>query len=302
MWGSAGTATAIWDFATEPLYIGEPMNRNNPPDCIDPGTSGSFMLPIFENNPAWSGGVLYSSIWFSVEVPAITSGYLTLRVQCHIAEGGEAPGSWEPQYMSDVSTFVDGFRCDADFWIDPDPDPVDNVLILEHTVSRDEGTCNPVMAAGGYIDYGEFTGIIVDIIVHDTPAPPVGGARLSNCFIPDHNSPMPDPPTWDLEPTANSPWSIIMTATQGIDRSNVQYYFEETSGNPGGTSSDWQTSRTYANQFLTPQTQYTYRVKMRDMSPQFNATDWSSPASATTTEIPSGDCPDGCGYFPCPVA
>ncbi|MHC5061354.1 MAG: lamin tail domain-containing protein [Planctomycetota bacterium] len=252
------------------------------------------MLPIFEDNPAWSGGVLYSSIWFSVEVPAITSDYLTLRVQCHIAEGGEAPGSWEPQYMSDVSTFVDGFRCDADFWIDPAPDPVDNVLILEHTVSRDEGACNPIMAAGGYIDYGEFTGIIVDIIVHDTPAPPENGPRVSDCFIPDTESPTPDPATWEIEPVADGPWSITMTATEGSDRSNIKYYFEETSGNQGGTSSSWQSSNSYTDQFLNPQTQYTYRVRMRDMSPNQNTGDWSTPlASATTDEIPSGECPDG---------
>ena len=52
-WGNTGTATAVWEFDTEPL-MGEPWTQNNPPDCID-NVSGSFLLPIFD--PSWADGM-----------------------------------------------------------------------------------------------------------------------------------------------------------------------------------------------------------------------------------------------------
>ena len=108
---------------------------------------------------------------------------------------------------------------------------------------------------------------------------------------PDTDPPTPDPPTWDSPPAAAGPWSINMTANSGTDPSGIQYYFEETSGN-GGHSSGWQSNNSYTDQFLTPQAQYTYRIKMRDLSPQLNVTGWSDPCSATTDELPTIECPD----------
>jgi hypothetical protein len=56
-----------------------------------------------------------------------------------------------------------------------------------------------------------------------------------------------------------------MTATTGSDDSGpVEYFFDETSGNPGGTDSGWQTSATYTDSGLDADTQYTYTVQMRD--------------------------------------
>jgi len=72
-----------------------------------------------------------------------------------------------------------------------------------------------------------------------------------------------------------------MTATTGSDPSGpVQYYFDETTGNPGGTDSGWQTSATYNDTGLNAGTQYTYRVQMRDAIP--NTGSWSTSQSATT--------------------
>ena len=84
----------------------------------------------------------------------------------------------------------------------------------------------------------------------------------------------------------DGPLSISIVANTGADPSGVQYYFEETSGNEGGISSGWQTDNNYTNHFLNPQTQYTYRVKMRDQSSQLNETGWSDPFSVTTGDIP----------------
>ena len=109
---------------------------------------------------------------------------------------------------------------------------------------------------------------------------------------PDEDPPTPNPPTWASPPAADGPWAITMTATTGTDPSGVQYYFEETTGQ--GNSSGWQSSSSYTDQFLNSETQYSYRIRMRDLSPQLNVTGWSTPpASAITDEIPTGECPDG---------
>ena len=74
-----------------------------------------------------------------------------------------------------------------------------------------------------------------------------------------------------------------MTATTGSDASGpVEYYFDETSGNPGGSDSGWQTSPSYTDTGLSPSTQYTYTVQMRDSAPMPNVGTASSPANATT--------------------
>jgi hypothetical protein len=78
---------------------------------------------------------------------------------------------------------------------------------------------------------------------------------------PDTDPPTPDPATWAVVPSADSDTAISMTAATGSDASPpVEYYFEETSGNPGGSDSGWQTSASYTDTGLTGSTQYTYRV------------------------------------------
>ena len=59
----------------------------------------------------------------------------------------------------------------------------------------------------------------------------------------------------------------IMRATPGSDPTGyVEYYFEETSGSPGGTTSGWQLSPRYLDMDLVLEETYSYRVKMRDRS------------------------------------
>lgn len=97
---------------------------------------------------------------------------------------------------------------------------------------------------------------------------------------PDTTPPTPDPMTWQTVPYATGSTSISMTATTASDVSGVEYYFECTAG--GGNDSGWQDSPTYEDTGLQPDTQYTYRVKARDKSPNLNETAYSSTASATT--------------------
>jgi alpha-galactosidase len=99
---------------------------------------------------------------------------------------------------------------------------------------------------------------------------------------PDETPPAPDPITWAAVPAAQGTGAITMTATTATDPSGVEYYFTETTGNPGGSDSGWQDSAAYTDTGLDPDTQYTYTVKARDKSAAQNETAPSSTASATT--------------------
>jgi hypothetical protein len=72
-----------------------------------------------------------------------------------------------------------------------------------------------------------------------------------------------------------------MRATPGRgDFEPIEYFFDETSGNPGGASSGWTTNPVYTDTSLEPGTSYTYTVKMRNALGQ--AGNASLPFSATT--------------------
>ncbi len=96
----------------------------------------------------------------------------------------------------------------------------------------------------------------------------------------DFDPPAPDPMTWSLLPAATGPNSIAMTAATAADLSGVEYSFECTAG--GGHSTGWQDSSTFEDTGLQPETRYSYRVMVRDKSPNANETVWSGVASATT--------------------
>ncbi|MHC4152723.1 MAG: CotH kinase family protein, partial [Planctomycetota bacterium] len=110
---------------------------------------------------------------------------------------------------------------------------------------------------------------------------------------PDTSPPSPATATWQAAPQAISFNKISMIATEASDASDVEYYFDETSGNTGGTDSEWQSSNSYEDTGLSPETQYTYQVKTRDLSPYQNEGTPSSSASATTAYVEFNNCPDG---------
>ncbi|MHC4215457.1 MAG: hypothetical protein ACYSWP_19005, partial [Planctomycetota bacterium] len=100
--------------------------------------------------------------------------------------------------------------------------------------------------------------------------------------VPDTDPPTPDPMTWATLPYSTGSSSIAMVATTATDASGVEYYFDETSGNPGGSDSVWQDGTFYEDTGLQADTTYTYTVKARDKSTNHNENGVSTAESATT--------------------
>lgn len=118
----------------------------------------------------------------------------------------------------------------------------------------------------------DFAAITVDGAVIDT---------FTLHHVNDTAAPTPNPTMWASLPQATSYDSISMTASiTADDYYGVQYYFECTAG--PGHNSGWQNSQTYVDTGLDASTTYTYRVKVRDLSPNRNEAAWSSVGSATT--------------------
>ncbi len=105
----------------------------------------------------------------------------------------------------------------------------------------------------------------------------------------DTAAPIPNPMTFASAPSATSSSSIAMTATTALDgqSSPVQYFFDETSGNAGGSDSAWQASTSYTDSGLSPLTSYSYTVSARDAVG--NTTAASAAGNATTPDVPSSN-------------
>ncbi len=102
----------------------------------------------------------------------------------------------------------------------------------------------------------------------------------------DTSPPDPSPMKWASElekPHAISSSSIRMTAkTATDDTPPVYYYFECTTD--GDANSGWQTDPNYTATGLSPETQYTFRVKARDNTAAHYETQYSVSAFAITPE------------------
>jgi hypothetical protein len=109
---------------------------------------------------------------------------------------------------------------------------------------------------------------------------------MANGSGPDVTPPSPNPASFASPPAADGDSAMRMVATPGTDASGpIEYFFSETSGNPGGSDSGWQVSTSYSDDGLAPATQYSYTVAMRDALGNVGTA--SSPASAST---PGGPC------------
>jgi len=134
------------------------------------------------------------------------------------------------------------------------------------------------------VDYIETTGGQLLEVSYAGPGIAKQIIPVSVLSQPDTDPPTPNPAMFATAPYATGTTSIAMAATTGTDANGpIEYYFDETSGNPGGTDSGWQTSASYTDTGLTADTQYTYRVRMRDALG--NAGSYSNSESAITNSV-----------------
>ncbi|KYK21402.1 hypothetical protein AYK21_04870 [Thermoplasmatales archaeon SG8-52-2] len=104
---------------------------------------------------------------------------------------------------------------------------------------------------------------------------------------PDNDPPTPNPLTWSTEPYETSSSSITMVATIASDETPpISYFFNETTGNSGGTDSSWQSGDyNYTDNGLSENTQYGYEVKSRDSNTTPNEGSYSTPISYEYTDV-----------------
>jgi len=106
-------------------------------------------------------------------------------------------------------------------------------------------------------------------------------STVESAFTQDITPPTPAQMTWAVLPTDTGAHTITMTATTASDSSGVQYYFANVTD--PAHDSEWQDSATYTDNNLQEVTQYTYKVKARDKSSNYNENQYSTEESDTTS-------------------
>jgi hypothetical protein len=213
---------------------------------------------------------------------------------CWLVEDNEAPepnpSEWEQVPVPSGATSITMTAKQAfDGWWG-----FDVMYYFEETSGNSGGTDSDWQSSNTYTDFG-LTASQEYIYIVKTRDPLENESGWSDpesvTAGADIQAPSPDPMTWATVPYATSTSSISMTATTATDPSGVEYRFEETSGNPGGTDSLWQNGTNYTDSGLSELTQYCYRVMARDKSVNQNATAWSTPPACATTGGTSGNLP-----------
>ena len=270
---------------------------------------GAFLRPEFGEAGLLDDG---TELWFSFLASNFTSAnnseYLTLGTDLSgmfsgIADGGQGIGvhlrdaaipqaaTWSPNRTAGASTgniasnttalVVGKITWGAD---GTSPDTIAIYLPGTDLVLP----ASPVSTTSAVLDQSQF-----DVLcIGGAGSPMIDEIRFATTYddvvalsqiVDDTTPPAPNPMTWASPPASAGASSITMTATTATDNSGVQYYFTETSGNPGGSDSGWQDSPTYTDTGLNPSTTYSYTVKARDKSIHQNETAQSTPAAPATT-------------------
>ena len=155
------------------------------------------------------------------------------------------------------------------------------------------GSETPQFGDDSYPNHGWLQGKLDDVRVYNRALTPEEIAAIAGTTytppVGDTTPPSPNPMTFSTAPISIGTNAIRMTATTASDTTSspVSYYFDETSGNPGGADSGWQSGTTYTNTGLSTSTTYTYRVKARDAATTPNETSYSSSYNSTTDSAPA---------------
>jgi hypothetical protein len=142
---------------------------------------------------------------------------------------------------------------------------------------------NPTFINTGLLPYTTYTYTVRTR--DESAAQNMGDSSVAKSAItlaqPDVNCPTPTTAQWYTKPFAASSTSVQMRAVTAYDPSGVEYYFECTLG--GHTyDSGWQTSPGYSVGNLAPNTEYSFRVLVRDRSINRNACTPSMEATVYT--------------------
>lgn len=144
---------------------------------------------------------------------------------------------------------------------------------LSGTISNaDFSLSEPVILGGTNNPDRYFRGYIGEVKIYNSTISNENFITEQNSFFlkwvstdSEKDAPSPNPASFHINPTGVGASIISMTATTGSDANGpVEYKFIESSGNPGGTSSEWQTNPNYRDGDLDPETSYSYSLSMRD--------------------------------------
>jgi len=286
--------------------------------ALDYGTSSTDLA--FEAWNSGGGTLSYALSddrpWISVSPESGTSTGEHDSITVTVTRSGLGPGHYtghvaiQPDYGSDLSVDV---SMDVPDTTPPDPDPMtwatlpfsagaDQVSMqaatatdasgvqyyFDETSGSPGGTDSGWQSSPSYVDTGleGDTEYCYRVMARDQSAnhneTAWSGTSCATTSTPDTSPPEPDPMTWSAAPEATGEGTIVMTASTASDPSGVEYYFEETSGNPGGGDSGWQDDPSYTDSGLQAGTGYCYQVTARDKSVGQNTTAWSDIACAAT--------------------
>jgi hypothetical protein len=293
--GSAGQISLDWDDNTEPDLDGyQVLRRQNPEDNFAQLHPGVITASDYVDT------TMLPDLPYQYIVKAVdTAGQYSFQSNIETATATSGGGDIDPP-TPDPATFAVAPAADSDTAISmtattgsDSSGPVE--YLFTETSGNPGATSSSWQTSTSYIDTGlnASTQYTYTVTMRDslgntgTASAP---ANATTQATPDTDPPTPNPATFAVAPAADSDTAISMTATIGSDVSGpVDYLFTETSGNPGATSSGWQSSTSYTDSGLTELTQYTYTVTMRDSLG--NTGTASAPASATTQATPDTDPP-----------
>ena len=317
-WGGYGEDGTTWEWDTErPGWGSQPIHQM----MVANGVSAFFHGHDHQFAYEKRDGVVYQTLPTASFIPPLGQGdYTTGNGYTIWADADQEPGHVRVTVSPSQAT-VDYIASSNgsvvySYTIDADAVAADVVTITkaEYKSDRDEFKVEAISGAGGtvtltVVGFGDMTydsrknkyklqikplGMLppctaVVISTGGGSDSKVTGANPCDPGgPPETDPPTPDPATFAVAPSADGSSAISMTATTGTDASGpVEHSFVETSGNPGGTSSGWQTSPSYTDTGLTASTQYTYTVQMRDALANIGAV--SAALSVTTDPAPSGD-------------
>jgi len=285
-------------FAFDPIFINfqaGPLNSKSHPVTVTPA---GYIGDIGEAYGDRGNGYTYG--WdqdIQSDARGDGSWPADVRYDTFVHFAKDNPRTWEIALTNGTYT-IDLYCGDHGFF-----DQTNSVSVEGVALTDPDGQID-TLVVGDFDEWLEVYVAVSDGKLTITAAePPADNAKIQfidiNTYIPiESDPPTPNPATFASAPAADSDTAISMTATTGDDASGlVEYYFTATDG---GNDSGWQTSVTYTDSGLAPDTTYTYTVTMRDRYD--NTGSASTPADATTDTDINPPTPDPATFAIAPAA